>query len=257
MKAVTLFTQNMYMPAVGFGCMRMRRAQRYSMLVDFIAGNLDIDVICLQELFVLNMALCSYGKSDINHLVAELRDIGYYYVARAPHSSRYGTQNSGLVTFSRVPITGSNFYPFPNQEPISKKGVLVTHLEGGITVLNTHLPVGHISRRQTAFEELERVVGLNSPRTMILAGDLNIKLHEQPWIPYFRKWYDVSGPTTRGTCFDKFTIDSSGTVHPIDVGEKIDFVMIRETSSCRYEFSIIDRRFSDHCGICARLEFDK
>lgn len=152
------------------------------------------DVVCIQECFESWLFPSGHRESLVQGAMAA----GYSYVAPSalkPGFSTWQGMNSGLLILSKIPISRCGEYRFLSQfllEQCSiKRSALLCELEGGITVVTTHMapaaencgPIRWADQliNQARFgqaKELAQMIHsqVQSSKPVVIAGDLNLSL---------------------------------------------------------------------------------
>ncbi|WP_329560942.1 endonuclease/exonuclease/phosphatase family protein [Kitasatospora sp. NBC_01266] len=139
----------------------------------------EYDIVCLQEV------MSTRNLGALREVATSYRQVGYAPV--------FPMIRGGLVTLSRLPLTGRQFSLFRPARPVRRewvilKGALLTHHQVGdlrLTVVNTHLsanrdddwsPQNRYTRVEAAeLRQLGRVVRAAGPGTpLVVAGDFNV-----------------------------------------------------------------------------------
>lgn len=124
--------------------------------------------------------------------LAELTKMPYFYFAKAIDVKGKGPYGNGLL--SRKPILKSETIMIP--DPVIKKEggryetrcVLKAEIEGGITVLVTHM--GLVSDERV--NAVETVLEQLSEKKCILMGDFNMQPHDATLAPIYEKMKDTA-----------------------------------------------------------------
>lgn len=139
--------------------------------VDALLQELDehgSDVVLLQE--VLEMTF---------PVLKERAERKGWYVSEGQRTAFNPTKTSGNVTLSRIPVVSEFFLTSEVCDKIAYVKTLVTHLEGGITVINAHLPWGgntELCRLDMTYciNQYAECLRDQEPNTLIvMGGDLN------------------------------------------------------------------------------------
>lgn len=143
----------------------------------------DVDVVCLQELFVLQAGPVAHVEHFIR-FAERMHALGLVHAVDPLAGMRPILQNSGLALFSRYPIERWTHSAFAaTAEPISSKGVMTASLRVGSGiwhVVNTHLDSrNEDSRRQQTREVAAIASGLAVTEKvddthLIVLGDFNM-----------------------------------------------------------------------------------
>ena len=215
---------------------------------------LDPDVILLQEAWTAKAR-----KSAPAH--------SHWSVARASRQHSF-FQQSGLMTLSRYPITGGEFYPFSHAafpDRFVNKGVLKTTLQLAdgklLNVWNVHLQDGGSTAiRLTQVHELvARVQAAEDGQIAdVVAGDFNC----EPKSPLYRELSEALGPTAKELSCNTPFITWDGLSQKRALGETLDHIFIRRRApflSAQANPHVVfsaerkQDRLSDHFGIEAVL----
>ena len=143
----------------------------------------DVDVVCLQELFVLQAGPVAHVEHFIR-FAERMHALGLVHAVDPLSGMRPILQNSGLALFSRYPIERWTHSAFTaTSEPVSSKGVMTASLRVGSNVwhvVNTHLDSRNEDSRQQQTREVAAIAsGLAltekiDERHLIVLGDFNI-----------------------------------------------------------------------------------
>lgn len=156
-----------------------KRKERIEKVAKYLVGT-GADIICIQEAWSLS------GRAM---LCSTLGKAGYVYVVAREVPILIG--NSGMITFSKFPITYKKFTPFSRLasafvELFTAKGVLETTIQtpvGDISVFNTHLHMpSWVLGQNVRLRQMKRLMPVIAATTnpAVLAGDFNEdKLWEQ------------------------------------------------------------------------------
>ncbi|MCX6929744.1 MAG: endonuclease/exonuclease/phosphatase family protein, partial [Verrucomicrobia bacterium] len=211
---------------------------------------LDPDIILLQEAWTANARKAAPTN-------------GTWAIARAA-GQRTFFQQSGLVTLSKFPILGGEFYPFSRAaypDRFVNKGVLkvTVQLPRGqvLNVWNVHLQEGDWPkiRRSQVRELVSRVQAAKDGQIAdLIGGDFNCT----PESPSCRILANSLGPSVLqldGTApfvtWDKLSAKPGA-------GQTIDYIFIRESASCQtvqaaahvaFAAAALEHRLSDHLAI--------
>ena len=215
---------------------------------------LDPDVILLQEAWTAKAR-----KSAPLH--------GHWSIARAARQHTI-FQQSGLMTLSRFPIVGGQFYPFSRAafpDRLVNKGVLKTtvQLPDGqlLNIWNVHLQDGgsQTVRGSQIRELLARVTAAQDGQIAdLVAGDFNCT----PETPLYRELAEALGPSAQELGGARPFVTWDGLSAKPGAGEILDHVFVRRRmpiqsvrASQHVAFSAARRqdRLSDHFGVEAEL----
>jgi endonuclease/exonuclease/phosphatase family metal-dependent hydrolase len=228
---------------------------RYPMIARELE-RLDPDLILLQEAWTTRAKGAAPSKA---HLA----------VAHAAGQHTF-FQQSGLVTVSRFPIIGGQFYPFTHAafpDRFVNKGVLkiTVELPDGrlLNVWNVHLQDGGptairlsqvrelVSRVEAAEDgQIADVVGGDfnctpgSPMYSELAGALGPSLQQLSGAAPFVTWDGLSAKTGAGKTLDHIFVRGSRTFPTVYTAARVAF-----------SAPTLKERLSDHLGIEAVLDF--
>jgi endonuclease/exonuclease/phosphatase family metal-dependent hydrolase len=215
---------------------------------------LDPDVILLQEAWTTKAR-----KSAPDH--------GHWCIARAAWQHTF-FQQSGLVTLSRFPIIGGQFYPFSRAafpDRLVNKGVLKTTVRVAngqvLNLWNVHLQDGGSTtiRLSQVRELVARVRAAEDGQVAdIVAGDFNCT----PDSPLYRELSDAFGPSAQELSGNSPFVTWDALSGKTGAGETLDHIFVRRSTpfqsvraSPHVAFSAARReeRLSDHLGIEAVL----
>jgi endonuclease/exonuclease/phosphatase family metal-dependent hydrolase len=215
---------------------------------------LDPDVVLLQEAWTAKARKSAPAN-------------GHWCVARAAWQHTF-FQQSGLMTLSRFPIIGGQFYPFSRAafpDRFVNKGVLKTtvRLANGqvLNIWNVHLQDGGSAaiRASQVGQLVARVKAAEDGQLAdIVAGDFNCT----PDSPLYRELSDAFGPSAQDLSGKSPFVTFDGLSGKGGPRETLDHIFIRRSSpfqsvraSSHVAFSAARReeRLSDHFGIEAVL----
>ncbi|HWS36811.1 MAG TPA: endonuclease/exonuclease/phosphatase family protein [Actinoplanes sp.] len=215
----------------------------------------DYDVVCLQEVMY---------RRHVRLLAAVAP--GFRYRAFSGGVVLKG----GLVLLSRLPISGWEFVRFPLTPPrrpeyLMRKGAQIVTIDGGFTVVNTHLSANrdddwspgnrYSAAQRVEFAVLaERLAGVRGP--VVVVGDLNVP----------RESAGLAGLLAAAGLRDVLAGDTRPTYRPTPGWPSppaFDHVLVRPVDlACRAdlvfqdEVRLSDGRMaylSDHYGVAAEL----
>jgi endonuclease/exonuclease/phosphatase family metal-dependent hydrolase len=188
---------------------------------------------------------------------------GPWAIARAAGQHSF-FQQSGLVTLSKWPILGGEFYPFSRcafPDGFVNKGVLkvTVQVPGGqvLNVWNVHLQEGRWPsvRRSQIRELVARVRAAQDGQIAdLVGGDFNCT----PQSPSYRELVDALGPSVQqlGGAHPFVTFD--GLSAKPGAGQTIDYIFLRPRIPCPtpqaapcvvFTAPGLQQRLSDHLGI--------
>ena len=215
---------------------------------------LDPDVILLQE------AWTAKARKSVP-------EKGHWSIARAAGQHTFFQQN-GLVTLSRFPIIGGEFYPFIRAafpDRLVNKGVLKVTVRLGngqvLNIWNVHLQDGGTPAiwLSQVGELVERVKAAEDGQVAdLVAGDFNCT----PESPLFRRLSEAFGPSAQELSGNRPFVTWDGLSAKLGAGETLDHIFVcRRTpfetvqASPHVAFAAAQReeRLSDHFGIEAVL----
>jgi endonuclease/exonuclease/phosphatase family metal-dependent hydrolase len=211
---------------------------------------LDPDIILLQEAWTAKAR-----KSA--------PDSGRWAIGRAA-GQRTFFQQCGLVTLSKCPIIGGEFYPFSRSafpDRFVNKGVLkvTVQLAGGkvLNVWNVHLQEGSTPeiRRSQVRELVSRVQAAEDGQIAdLVGGDFNCT----PESPLCRELASSLGPSVQQLGGADSFVTWDGLSAKPGAGRTIDYIFIRERAPCQdvqagqhvaFTAPSMKQRLSDHLGI--------
>ena len=217
---------------------------------------LDPDVVLLQE------AWTSKARKSIPH--------GSWFVARAAGQHTF-FQQTGLVTLSKFPVLGGEFYPFSRAafpDRFVNKGVLkiTVQMPGGqlLNIWNVHMQdAGATAVRETQVRELiARVQAAEDGQIAdIVGGDFNCP----PESPLYQQLAAALGPNLQQISGADRFITWDGLSKEADAGQTIDYIFLRErasfanvtaTEKVAFTNPVTQQRLSDHLGIEATLNLN-
>jgi endonuclease/exonuclease/phosphatase family metal-dependent hydrolase len=214
---------------------------------------LDPDVVLLQEAWTAD----ARGAAPKN---------GHWVIARAARQNTF-FQQCGLVTLSRFPVIGGEFYPFSRAampDRLVNKGVLKVCVQIGngqvLNIWNVHLQDGGSdSVRMSQVRELVARVEMSEDGQVadVVAGDFNCTPdsalyhelsesfgasvqelgHGQPFVT----WDGLSPKSGTGQTLDHIFIRRRGRFQGVEANARVAFAAPRE------------ERLSDHFGIEATI----
>ena len=188
---------------------------------------------------------------------------GHWSIARAAGQHTFFQQN-GLVTLSKYPILGGQFYPFPHAsmpDSLVSKGLLkvTVRLPGGevLNIWNTHLQDGGAAevRKSQVREIISRVEAAedgqiadlvggdfnttpDSPLYAELVAALGPSVQQLSGQAPFVTWDGMSGQPGSGQTFDHIFIRSRTVLDKVETTQRVAFTSVRR-----------EQRLSDHFGI--------
>ena len=229
---------------------------RYPRIAEEIE-RLDPDIVLLQE------AWTSRARRAIP-------TNGCWFVARAAGQHTF-FQQTGLITLSKFPVIGGEFYPFSRAafpDRLVNKGALkvTVQMPGGrlLNIWNVHLQdAGATTTRETQVRELiARIQATDDGQVAdIVGGDFNCT----PESPLYQRLASNLGPNLQQISGAAQFITWDGLSSKTDAGQTIDYFFVRErirfanmTASEKVAFtnSATQQRLSDHFGIEATLSLD-
>ena len=194
-------------------------------------------------------------------------DNGRWAIGRAAGQHTF-FQQCGLVTLSKCPITGGEFYPFSRSafpDRFVNKGVLkvTVQLAGGkvLNVWNVHLQEGSTPGiRQSQVRELvSRVQAAEDGQIAdLVGGDFNCT----PDSPLCRELANSLGPSVQQLGGTAPFVTWDGLSAKPGAGRTIDYIFIRERIPCQevqagqhvaFTAVSLKQRLSDHLGIEAEV----
>jgi endonuclease/exonuclease/phosphatase family metal-dependent hydrolase len=211
---------------------------------------LDPDIVLLQEVWTANAR--KSAPAD-----------GRWSIARAARQHNF-FQQSGLVTLSKFPIIGGEFYPFSRSafpDRWVRKGALkvTVQLPGGeiLNIWNVHLQNGdsHKIRRLQVEELLARVEAAPDGQVAdLIGGDFNCT----PASSLFRELSSKLGQNLEPSGGAPAFVTWDGLSSKPGCGQTLDYLFLRTRSSLRsvrgysrqiFVASRLDQRLSDHFGV--------
>jgi endonuclease/exonuclease/phosphatase family metal-dependent hydrolase len=210
---------------------------------------LDPDIILLQE------AWTAQARKSVP-------SNGHWSIARAAGQHSFFQQN-GLVTLSRFPIVGGQFYPFSRSafpDRFVNKGVLkvTVRLANGdfINIWNVHLQDGGSDdiRLSQIHELILHVQGAQDGQVAdLVGGDFNCT----PDSSFFNELVDSLGPSVQQLAGTKPFVTWDGLAQE-GIGQTLDYIFIKKRGSLRdveaepravFAAQNLQQRLSDHFGI--------
>jgi endonuclease/exonuclease/phosphatase family metal-dependent hydrolase len=211
-------------------------------------GAAGIDVVCLQELFVLQAGPLAHAEHFIR-FAEQMRALGLIHTVDPLAGMRPLLQNSGLAIFSRFPIERSSHDAFPSSaEPVNAKGIMTATIRVGAAswhIVNTHLDSRNASTQwQQASAVAAAVADLCAgPDDPLLAmGDYNI--HSSPPSALYRHLADSMGIS--GASQDLFPGPHSN--YPTCGSGFIDHAFASEAAVARLQRRAVVEWFVDGSG---------
>ena len=215
---------------------------------------LDPDIILLQEAWTAKAR-----KSA--------PDNGRWAIGRGAGQHTFFQQN-GLVTLSKCPIIGGEFYPFTRSafpDRFVNKGALkvTIQLAGGkaLNIWNVHLQEGSSPeiRRSQVRELVLRVQAAEDGQIAdLVGGDFNCT----PDSPLYRELANSLGPSVQQLGDADPFVTWDGLSAKPGAGRTIDYIFIRERTPCEnlhagqhrvFAAASLKQRLSDHFGIEAMV----
>ena len=249
---------------------RMRIAKRTTLRTKYITtavSNCDCDVLAMQEVWVPGL----YKQSLLN---PKNFSKSYKYF----HYFRAGLVGSGLVTFSKYPIVGVDFFQFTmcsspfrvdHGDWYGAKGIGVCYIEspaGLLSVYNTHLVADYgkytyVEHRIVEVMELVRFIQRTARGHAILLGDLNLTSDsiEYEIVTEFGGLADLWKDENT---FFTFNLPNNPFCNTNCPAQRIDYVMIPNGN----KFEVIEKGYifqetedksiwySDHSGLQVQLK---
>jgi endonuclease/exonuclease/phosphatase family metal-dependent hydrolase len=194
---------------------------------------------------------------------------GSWWTARAAGQHTF-FQQSGLMTLSKFPIIGGEFYPFSRAafpDRLVSKGVLKTAIclpDGSIlNVWNVHLQEGGPAgvRRSQVQELVSRVQAAEDGQIAdLVGGDFNCT----PESPFFQELQQALGPTVYELGGEKPFVTWNNLSAKPGAGQTLDYIFVREhqvlqsvEAFARVAFAGPSpaQQLSDHLGLEAVVRF--
>ena len=172
----------------------------------------DADVVGLNEMRGLGTDIEYTAQVE---KLAELTDMPYYYFAKAIDVKGKGPYGNGIL--SKKPILRAETVMIP--DPIREKGgryetrcVLKAELEGGVTVLVTHMGLHPDERKNAVAAVLEHI----TENKCVLMGDFNMEPNDKLLSPIYNAMQDTA-----------VAFDSAKLSFPSDAPKvKIDYIFV-------------------------------
>lgn len=172
----------------------------------------DADVVGLKEMRGLGTDIEYTAQVE---KLAELTDMPYYYFAKAIDVKGKGPYGNGIL--SKKPILRAETVMIP--DPIREKGgryetrcVLKAELEGGVTVLVTHMGLHPDERKNAVAAVLEHI----TENKCVLMGDFNMEPNDELLSPIYNAMQDTA-----------VAFDSAKLSFPSDAPKvKIDYIFV-------------------------------
>lgn len=153
-----------------------QRGARMRLLVELLRHDDAIDVLSVQELFVLSVGPFVFCP-ELLLVARELEALGFVHQSDPLLSARSLFQSSGLATFSKVPIRDATFTPFETTaEFLNNKGFERIALGDSLTLFNTHFD----SRLHTQAAQRDQIAAAvrQTPGAVLAVGDWNIDAND-------------------------------------------------------------------------------
>ncbi|MEI8411476.1 MULTISPECIES: endonuclease/exonuclease/phosphatase family protein [unclassified Kribbella] len=235
-----------------------RLGERYTAIAEVFEGS-DVDVVNFQEV------LTYYHLRRLVRSMPSYRFVSYRRSVAGP--------DGGLVTVSRIPVTGTGYQRFPipsagevaglprlSRLKASLKGSLATRL-ARVSIVNTHLLANRDgdwsetnrfwSLHQSQLTALGRYVGAVQ-QPAIVSGDFNVARDSS----LYRDFIHDTG------LLDAFGHDCPPTFHPayLEPGKSshcIDFLLLSDPSITveTAELTFTSGDLSDHLGLQVQVSF--
>jgi endonuclease/exonuclease/phosphatase family metal-dependent hydrolase len=228
----------------GFPIISADRVARIQAIAQALVS-MKADLVALQEIGV---------QEDREQLLSIVSSMGLVH----SHYFKSGFLGSGLLILSRFPIVQTNFWPFSlNGRPqdlirpdfYAEKGLAFARLEspdGNLDFYTTHfiapyLEIGedfYAHHRIAQAIETSRIINDNSKvDPAILAGDLNATPLSMSYLllkqfAKLRDSYSEANPGDSGN-----TVTEEIPYVPIHVPERIDYILLRDGKSLRWEIA--------------------
>ena len=178
-------------------------------------------------------------------MLAKLTGMPYFYFGKAIDFSGnpYG---NGLL--SKIPIVNIKTVSIPDPKPrkyegyYETRGVIVAEIQGGVTVLVTHVGLNP-DEAENAISVLAEQI---KPNKCVLMGDFNMTPDNPLFAPILEKMID----TAEGLCADKLSYPSDNP------DRKIDYIFISPDGKVLFS-DIPTIIASDHRPHIAHVEFAK
>jgi len=231
------------------GWMTGARSGRYTRIARELE-RLDPDIVLLQEAWTAKARKCAPAN-------------GSWWIAR-PDGQHTFFQQSGLMTLSKFPIIGGEFYPFSQAafpDRVVCKGVLKTTIclpDGSIlNVWNVHLQEGGPPpvRQSQVHELIARVQAAEDGQIAdLVGGDFNFT----PESPLYRKLEQSLGPTVYNLGGDKPFVTWNKLSAKPGAGQTLDYFFVHKTPAlqsveafARVAFAALTpaQQLSDHLGL--------
>ena len=204
------------------GWMTGARSGRYPQIARELE-RLDADIVLLQE------AWTAKARKSVPAT-------GSWWIARAAGQHTF-FQQSGLMTLSKFPIIGGEFYPFSRAafpDALVSKGILKTTIclpSGSIlNVWNVHLQEGGtVAVRRSQVQELvARVQAAQDGQIAdLVGGDFNCTLDS----PLYRELEQALGPTVYELGGDKPFVTWNKLSAKPGAGQTLDYFFVHETQA--------------------------
>jgi endonuclease/exonuclease/phosphatase family metal-dependent hydrolase len=216
---------------------------------------LDPDIVLLQEAWTAKARKAA-------------PDDGHWSIARAARQHTF-FQQSGLMTLSKFPIIGGEFYPFSRAafpDRFVNKGILkvTVQLQDGrvLNIWNVHLQDGgsaEIRRSQLREIESHVLAAEDGQIADLVGGDFNCT----PDSAFVRELADSLGPSVQQlgganpfvTWDDLSTKPGNGqTLDYIFIRERTKFQNVQAATRVAFTAANLKQRLSDHLGIEAEVK---
>ena len=221
--------------------------------LNFITRKIDFDVMakailaCDADIVGLNEMRGLGTHKDYEEQVerlACLTGMKYFYFAQAIQLAGVGPYGNGIL--SKYPILSAETVMIPDPEVKAYSGyyetraVLKAELEGGITVLVTHMGLNPDEQNNAVATVLANV----KDSKCILMGDFNM----EPQDPILRPIFERMSDTAEKICGDALTFPSDTPI------KKIDYVLTSRDARV-ISASVPEIIASDHRPHVAEVEF--
>ena len=221
--------------------------------LNFVTRKIDFDVMakaisaCESDIVGLNemrgLGTHKDYEAQVERLAA-LTGMKYFYFSKAIDFAGYGPYGNGIL--SKYPILSAETVLVPDPEVRAYNGyyetraVLKAELEGGITVLVTHMGLNPDEQNNAVATVLANV----KDSKCILMGDFNMEPHDPILRPIFERMSD----TAEKICGDALTFPSDTPI------KKIDYVLTSRDARV-ISASVPEIIASDHRPHVAEVEF--
>ncbi|CAJ1441828.1 unnamed protein product [Effrenium voratum] len=172
---LTILSQNLWNSFYVGGPDRQQRLQAFKEYL----RRYPVDIVVVQEMFTFGLGfLCE--KSEAEEVALFMHELGFYFQTSSTATTPFVGQNSGLVVYSKLPLTAENHGVFQQRRSVSAKGWLQVEVQVGerrLQILTTHLEHAHQPRwravRESQWRQVAAIAAASTDLRM-LSGDFNV-----------------------------------------------------------------------------------